>query len=74
MTTQTEKAGAPAIGNAVAYFVVMLWMVKSDVIAENQAPEAIAMAGAIIAWLIFQVRSIIGFFADLIRRRYGKDE
>ena len=67
-----EKAGAPLVGNAIAYFVVVLWLVNKGIIPEDQQTEAVAMGGAIITWAGLQGRTIFGFVANLIRSRFGK--
>lgn len=64
-TSQTEKATSPLIGNAIAYFLVPVLVTKG--LVENEAtPEAIAMGGAVVTYILLQLRAFIRWAADLI--------
>lgn len=70
-----EKVGAPLIGNSIAYFVVVLILVRNGWLDARDTGEAIAMGGALVTWLLLQVGTGLGFIADLIRKRFtGKKQ
>ncbi len=66
-TSQTEKLGAPAIGNAVAFFVV-LWAVSKGIVDTDDKAEAVAMGGAIASYLLLQVRQLFAWLGGLIEK------
>ncbi len=75
--TQTEKGAAPVVGNAFAYFIVVIWMKAKGYITEDNVAEAVAFGGAIITWIGLQVRAIFMGIGAAIRWAVGlirKDE
>lgn len=63
----TEKVAAPGIGNAIAYFLV-IYVASQGLIEEGDKVEAVAFGGAIITYVLLQVRAAFTFVADMIER------
>jgi len=75
-TTQTEKIGGPAIGNALAFFLVPILASAGWIEVDTADPKSlamgVAMGGAVIAWLLLQIRTGIMWAARLIERRANR--
>lgn len=67
-----ERTGAPALGNAIAYFAV-LWAVGGGVewIKPEHQVEAVAMAGALFTYALNELRHVSSWLGELIRRKRG---
>ena len=55
-----QRATGPSIGIALGYFVVVLWLVPSELVQVEDKAEAVAMAGIIGVHFINELR---GFFS-----------
>lgn len=64
----TERAGAPALGNAVGYFVA-LWMISEVQWLNPEHSEiAVAMMGTIFIHIFFEVRQLGGWLASRFKK------
>lgn len=64
----TERAGAPALGNAVGYFVA-LWLISEVQWLQPEHSEiAVAMMGTIFIHVFFEIRQVGRFIADKFKQ------
>lgn len=63
-----ERTGAPALGNAIGYFLV-LWAVVNVpwITAENQV-EAVTFAGTICIYVLNEARAIFNWIGQYLKR------
>lgn len=66
-----ERTGAPALGNAAAYFFVLWAVVHVDWIKPEHQVEAVAMAGALFTYALNELRHVSSWLGELIRRKRG---
>lgn len=64
------KVTAPVIGNAIAYFIIIYLAQGSEVVVEN-TPEAVAMGGAIVTYVLMQFNKIVSWTGGLISSKIG---
>ncbi len=70
MATQTEKLAAPGVGIALGYFLA-IYGVHKGWIQEDDKAEAVGMAGFVVTWVLFQLKQVVLFFAEIIRSRFS---
>jgi len=58
-----ERAGAPALGNALGYFAALYMISKVDWLGPEHSEIAVAMMGTIFIHAIMEGRAIVRWFA-----------
>jgi len=64
-----ERAGAPALGNALGYFAALYLISRVDWLGPEHSEIAVAMMGTIFIHAIMEARAIVGWCSARFRRQ-----
>ena len=67
-----ERAGAPALGNAIGYFLALYLINKQDWLGPEHTDIAVAMMGTICIHILFELRLVTAYLWGRFNARRTK--